>query len=42
MKVIRGRDPDAPTEKRSGTFTGEVWGTPVLPSNQVQTSVLAV
>jgi len=31
MKVIRGRDPDAVTEKRSGTFTGDVWGTPVLP-----------
>ena len=31
MRVIRGRDPDAATEKRSGTFTGDVWGTPLLP-----------
>ncbi len=31
MKVFRGRA-GAPSEKRSGTFTGVVWADPVMPS----------
>ena len=30
MKINRGREQDAPSERRNGTFTGEVWGDPVL------------
>ena len=30
MKVNRGREPDAPTDKRGPTFTGTVWADPVL------------
>lgn len=30
MKINRGRELDATSERRTGTFTGEVWGDPVL------------
>lgn len=30
MKVIHGRVPSADSERRSATFTGEVWADPVL------------
>ena len=30
MKVNRGRVPDAPSDQRGSTFTGEVWADPVL------------
>jgi quercetin dioxygenase-like cupin family protein len=30
MKVNRGREPDAPSDKRGPTFTGTVWADPVL------------
>jgi quercetin dioxygenase-like cupin family protein len=30
MKINRGREPDGASERRTGTFTGEVWGDPVL------------
>jgi quercetin dioxygenase-like cupin family protein len=31
MRIARGRA-GAPSEKRAGTFTGDVWGDPILPS----------
>lgn len=30
MKVIRGRAAGAESDRRSATFTGEVWGDPIL------------
>jgi quercetin dioxygenase-like cupin family protein len=34
MYIVRGRAPsDRPTKKRSRTFTGEVWGDPLMPRN---------
>lgn len=30
MKINRGRELHAPSEPRDGTFTGDVWGDPVL------------
>jgi quercetin dioxygenase-like cupin family protein len=30
MKINRGREPDGASERRTETFTGEVWGDPVL------------
>ena len=34
MYIARGRaTQDRPTKKRSKTFTGEVWGDPVMPRN---------
>lgn len=32
MKIVHGRAEGAVTEARSATFTGTVWGDPVLPS----------
>jgi quercetin dioxygenase-like cupin family protein len=32
MRVISGRVPDAASEQRSATFTGDVWADPVLPT----------
>jgi quercetin dioxygenase-like cupin family protein len=32
MKVIHARAPNAPSELRSSTFTGEVWADPVMPT----------
>lgn len=32
MKLIRGHAPNGRSEKRSATFTGEVWLDPVLPT----------
>ncbi|MEV5412698.1 cupin domain-containing protein [Thermopolyspora sp. NPDC052614] len=32
MKIIRGRASGAESERRSATFTGEVWADPVLPT----------
>jgi quercetin dioxygenase-like cupin family protein len=32
MKIIRGRAAGAASEQRSATFTGTVWGDPVLPA----------
>src|SRR5215475_11446504 len=31
MKINRGREAGAASELRTATFTGEVWGDPVLP-----------
>ncbi|HZZ52379.1 MAG TPA: cupin domain-containing protein [Pseudonocardia sp.] len=31
MHIIRGRAADRPTRKRSKTFTGQVWGDPLMP-----------
>ena len=31
MKIIRGRAPGAVSQNRQDTFTGTVWGDPVLP-----------
>jgi quercetin dioxygenase-like cupin family protein len=30
MKIIHGRATGSPSERRSATFTGEVWGDPIL------------
>lgn len=30
MKIIHGRDAGSESERRSATFTGEVWGDPIL------------
>jgi quercetin dioxygenase-like cupin family protein len=32
MKIIRGRAPDAASQRREETFTGMVWLDPVLPA----------
>ncbi|GAA2879452.1 cupin domain-containing protein [Pseudonocardia halophobica] len=33
MQIVRGRAPDTtPTQNRTETFTGTVWGDPVLPT----------
>jgi quercetin dioxygenase-like cupin family protein len=32
MKVFHARTSDKPSERRSGTFTGEVWADPVMPT----------
>lgn len=32
MKVFHGRTPGARSEQRSSTFTGTVWGDPVMPA----------
>lgn len=32
MKVIRARDTSQPTDKRTATFVGDVWGDPVMPT----------
>ncbi|MES1925635.1 cupin domain-containing protein [Salinisphaera sp. T31B1] len=32
MKIIHGRDAEAASENRTATFTGTVWGDPVMPS----------
>lgn len=32
MKIIRGREANAASERRGDTFTGEVWADPVLAS----------
>ena len=32
MHIVHGRAPGATTEARSATFTGTVWGDPVLPT----------
>jgi quercetin dioxygenase-like cupin family protein len=33
MKVIHGRDENAIVEQRTDTFTGSVWGDPVMPKS---------
>ncbi|TQM01954.1 hypothetical protein [Pseudonocardia kunmingensis] len=33
MQIVRGRAPETtPTQNRTETFTGTVWGDPVLPA----------
>jgi quercetin dioxygenase-like cupin family protein len=32
VQIIRGNQPDLPSEERGPTFTGRVWADPVLPA----------
>ncbi|GJE36882.1 cupin domain-containing protein [Methylobacterium persicinum] len=32
MQIFHGRAPDAPSESRGATFTGQVWADPVMPA----------
>ena len=32
MMVMPARNPDAATEHRTDTFSGDVWGTPIVPA----------
>ena len=43
MQIVRGRAPDStPTQHRTDTFTGTVWGDPVLPTTAEGTTVNSV
>ncbi|MHA6626477.1 hypothetical protein ACU61A_13660 [Pseudonocardia sichuanensis] len=38
MQIVRGRAPETtPTQNRTETFTGTVWGDPVLPATHGNT-----
>jgi quercetin dioxygenase-like cupin family protein len=43
VQIVRGRTaPSTPTQNRGGTFTGTVWGDPVLPTTEEGNTINSV
>lgn len=43
MQIVRGRTPaSTPTQERGATFTGTVWGDPVLPTTEEGNTINSV
>ncbi|MDT7567804.1 MAG: hypothetical protein QOG76_6428, partial [Pseudonocardiales bacterium] len=43
MQIVRGRAPEStPTQNRTETFTGTVWGDPVLPTTEEGNTINSV